>query len=171
MARRIALIGLASCAAGIALTAAERSHGRLMRGPDHGSSWPAWYYGPNNQADTFGSPEEVPAGWKDHPSLVEPEKVITPARTGSKPIEAGDVSGGTSEAQRGSSSANPGDQSNTLDAAGWPWDAKLHAATKTMTSAGLWRMKVGVSRPAPKPTAPPEAADKQALEDGKKLDL
>lgn len=164
---------LASASAlGIVATAAERSHGRLMRAPDHNSSWPAWYYGPNNQADTFGSPEEVPAGWQDHPSKIEGAAVIDAARTGSKPAgDAGAASGGVSKAQTGSGPAAPGDQSNTLDAAGWPWTPELHAATKTMTSAGLWRMKVGVSRPAPKPTAPPEAAEKQALEQGEKLDL
>jgi hypothetical protein len=171
---RFALMGalLSASAAGLAITTAERSQGRLMRGPDHNSSWPAWYYGPNNQSDTFASPEDVPAGWKDHPSLVEPEKVITPARTGSKPIEdAAGASGGVSKAATGAGPKNPGDQSNTLDAAGWPWDAKLHAASKSMTKAGLWRMKVGVVRPEPKPTAPPEAVEKQELEAGKKLDL
>ncbi|MBA3831660.1 MAG: hypothetical protein H0X34_07165 [Chthoniobacterales bacterium] len=133
-------------------------------------SWPAWFYGPNNQADTFGSPEEVPAGWHDHPMKVEGDKVITGARTGSNPAPAA-ITGAASPAQTGSGPAAPGDQSNTLDAAGWPWEEELHAATKTMTSAGLWRMKVGVVRPAPKPEAAPEAADKQALEEGKALDL
>jgi hypothetical protein len=42
-----------------------------------------------------------------------PSKVITPAKTG--------------------------DQSNTLDAHGWAWDPKLHAATQSMTKDGLWR--------------------------------
>lgn len=135
-------------------------------------SWPAWFYGPNNQADTFGSPEEVPEGWHDHPIKVEGDKVITAAKTGGAPVGGASVaSGNVSKAQTGSGPAAPGDQSNTLDAAGWPWDEKLHAATKTMTSVGLWRMKVGVVRPAPKPEAAPEAADKQALEEGKPLDL
>lgn len=34
-----------------------------------------------------------------------------------------------------------------LDAAGVAWDPERHASTKSKTSAGLWRMKVGVSRP------------------------
>lgn len=42
----------------------------------------------------------------------------------------------------------------TLDAAGWAWDASLHASTKGTTKDGLWRMKVGVSRPDPKPGFP-----------------
>lgn len=45
----------------------------------------------------------------------------------------------------------------TLDAAGWPWSEALHASTKGTTKDGLWRMKVGVSRPDPKPGFPKEA--------------
>lgn len=45
----------------------------------------------------------------------------------------------------------------TLDAAGWPWDASLHASTRGTTKDGLWRMKVGVSRPDPKPGFPKDA--------------
>lgn len=150
---RFALMGalLSASTAGLAITIAERSRGRLMRAPDGHSSWPAWFYGPNNQSATFGSPEEVPPGWADHPSLVPPEKVITPARTGSAPAA---TTPAVSPAQTGSGSAAPGDQSNTLDAAGWPWDADLHSATKSMTKAGLWRMKVGIARPDPAPGYP-----------------
>lgn len=43
-----------------------------------------------------------------------------------------------------------------IDAAGWPWSPDLHASTKGMTKDGLWRMKVGVSRPDPKPGFPKE---------------
>lgn len=38
-----------------------------------------------------------------------------------------------------------------VDAGGWSWSADLHASTKAKTKDGLWRMKVGVTRPAPKP--------------------
>ncbi len=41
-----------------------------------------------------------------------------------------------------------------LDKDGWPWSADLHAATRSKTTAGLWRMQVGVSRPDPKPGFP-----------------
>jgi hypothetical protein len=41
-----------------------------------------------------------------------------------------------------------------LDADGHAYDAALHAATKSKTKAGLWRMKVGVARPDPKPGYP-----------------
>lgn len=42
----------------------------------------------------------------------------------------------------------------TVDAHGWPWSPELHASTKGMTKDGLWRMKVGVTRPDPKPGFP-----------------
>lgn len=41
-----------------------------------------------------------------------------------------------------------------VDAHGWPWSAELHASTKGTTKDGLWRMKIGVTRPAPKPGFP-----------------
>lgn len=43
---------------------------------------------------------------------------------------------------------------NEVDAHGWPWSADLHASTRSQTKEGLWRMKVGVSRPDPKPGFP-----------------
>jgi hypothetical protein len=45
-----------------------------------------------------------------------------------------------------------------LDAHGHPWSADLHASTKGKTKDGLWRMKVGVARPAPAPGFPKDAA-------------
>ena len=47
--------------------------------------------------------------------------------------------------------AEPATGDDTVDAEGWPWNAEMHASTKGTTKAGLWRMKVGVSRPDPKP--------------------
>lgn len=41
------------------------------------------------------------------------------------------------------------DAGGEVDAHGHPWSAELHASTKGKTKDGLWRMKVGVSRPAP----------------------
>lgn len=46
---------------------------------------------------------------------------------------------------------------NVLDSAGWPWSPDLHASTKGVTNDGLWRMKVGVKRPDPKPGFPKTA--------------
>lgn len=48
--------------------------------------------------------------------------------------------------------ASPSDEE--IDAAGWPWSAELHASTKGTTKDGLWRMKIGVTRPDPKPGFP-----------------
>lgn len=86
--------------------------------------WPSWRYGPNGQSGVFDSETDVPAGWQDHPSKV-----------GEKPVKA--------------APADDGDAPETvdLDSAGQAWNEEIHAATKTKTSAGLWRMKVGVSRP------------------------
>lgn len=46
------------------------------------------------------------------------------------------------------------DDSGEVDAHGHPWSAELHASTKGKTKDGLWRMKVGVSRPDPMPGFP-----------------
>lgn len=48
--------------------------------------------------------------------------------------------------------ASPSD--GEVDAGGHPWSEDLHASTKTKTKEGLWRMKVGVSRPDPLPGFP-----------------
>jgi hypothetical protein len=48
--------------------------------------------------------------------------------------------------------ASPSDAE--VDAHGHPWSAELHASTKGKTKDGLWRMKVGVTRPAPLPGFP-----------------
>ena len=47
----------------------------------------------------------------------------------------------------------------TVDAHGWPWSADMHASTKGKTQEGLWRMKVGVKRPDPKPGFPLSIGD------------
>lgn len=47
---------------------------------------------------------------------------------------------------------------NDIDAHGHPWNPDLHAGTKGKTKDGLWRMKVGVSRPEPLPGFPKEGA-------------
>lgn len=123
------------------------------------SDWPAWRYGPNGQSEVFTETSAVPEGWEDHPS-----KVITPERTGSKPMPP--KTDAIPAAQRGakplpakndaapeatgSKTGDTDDKSNTLDRDGWPWDPKLHAATQSLTSQGVWRMRVGVSRPEPK---------------------
>ena len=131
-------------------------------------AWPAWFYGPKGESGVYEKREDVPAGWEDHPS-----KVINASTTGSAPLvpaadrvpaeqrgsapvtaENDAPAGATGGAPAGDAAT---DVSNTIDAHGWPWDRNLHAATKSMTTAGLWRMKVGVSRPDPKPGFPKPA--------------
>lgn len=61
------------------------------------------------------------------------------------------------EAPATSTVASPSEQATVeskIDADGWPFDPALH--TGSLTKAGLWRMKAGVSRPAPKPGYPVE---------------
>ena len=36
--------------------------------PQPSPAWPAWYYGPDDQAGIFQSPDEVPPGWMSNPS-------------------------------------------------------------------------------------------------------
>jgi hypothetical protein len=99
------------------------------------SDTPAWFYGPNGAAEIFEDLADVPPGWKDHPSKVE----NTPAALEKAPAASQSLSGGTDV---------------ELDADGHPWSATIHAASKSKTSAGLWRMKVGATRPAPITRAP-----------------
>lgn len=111
-------------------------------------NWPAWRYGPEGESRVFDSEAEVPAGWQDHPSKVTakaaPKPAPTPAATGAAPVPG---------------AAAPVTDDKAVDAHGWPFDDALHAATRTQTKAGLWRMKVGVSRPAPKPGFPKPVLD------------
>lgn len=39
--------------------------------------WPAVFYGPDGEAETFDGPLEVPSGWHDHPSKVGNKKAKT----------------------------------------------------------------------------------------------
>ena len=71
------------------------------------------------------------------------DTVVAPAPV-AEPSQASDV------AEASQAATDDG----TVDAHGWPWSADLHASTKGMTKDGLWRMKVGVSRPDPKPGFP-----------------
>lgn len=45
--------------------------------------------------------------------------------------------------------ASPSGNTAEVDAHGHPYDANLHAATRSKTKEGLWRLKVGGKRPAP----------------------
>jgi hypothetical protein len=88
------------------------------------NQWPAWRYGPDGEADVFENEADVPKGWKNHPSAFE-----KPAKE-AKAKPAGEQAGNAD-----------------VDAAGVAFDPALHAASRSFTSKGLWRMKVGVKRP------------------------
>lgn len=97
--------------------------------------WPAWFNGPKGETAIFDKAEDVPTGWT---SGAEKRTV-----KGSAPSPT------PTPAPAGDPAAAP--TATDVDAQGWPWSAELHASTKAKTKDGLWRMKVGVSRPAPMP--------------------
>jgi hypothetical protein len=66
------------------------------------------------------------------------------------PAPASPESAGTGPSATTDASPSNGE----IDAHGHPWSADLHASTKGKTKDGLWRMKVGVTRPAPLPGFP-----------------
>lgn len=73
--------------------------------------------------------------------------------TGALSGQSGNGAGG--EPSSTSTNATSGASlSDDIDAGGHPWSEALHASTKTKTKEGLWRMKVGVSRPDPLPGFP-----------------
>lgn len=126
-------------------------------------SWPAWFYGPNNQAEVFASEALVPSGWQDHPSKVAEKAKPAPAPAATpKAVPVPPAAGASTNAANAGDSSGEGDKGDAtgvLDAEGWPFDPAMHAATQTKTKAGLWRMKVGVSRPDAKPGFPVQALD------------
>jgi hypothetical protein len=106
---------------------------------DDNKNWPSWRYGPNEgEAQVFNSAAEVPKGWLEHPSLHKVEKLAAQPKAPA-PVNTKLAQGGAT---------------TELDNHGWPFDETLHAATKTQTKDGLWRMKVGVKRPDAKPGYP-----------------
>lgn len=71
--------------------------------------------------------------------------------TAAAPTPAVEPSGSDAAASQG---ADDSAGEVEIDAHGWPWSPDMHASTKGVTKEGLWRMKVGVSRPEPKPGFP-----------------
>lgn len=45
--------------------------------------FPAWFYGPNGEAEIFNSPDEIPAGWADAPGKA-PAHPLDRDRNGAK---------------------------------------------------------------------------------------
>lgn len=89
-------------------------------------------------ASMAGNASATPATARtsDHPGMQE-----SPVSDGSGPTAT--------------TNASPSD--GEIDADGHPFDPALHTGTKT--KAGLWRMKAGVARPAPKPGFPQGGTD------------
>lgn len=172
---RQAMILASASALGIAATAAELRAGRLMRAPDHGDfEGPTYFYGPGGKSAIFERKGDVPKGWEDHPSKVGGEAgggvetVVAPANTTTTAAEAAKsteaksqthtdpaisaqsgVGGDGNTPVSGQASKSPAADKAELDSDGHPFDPALHAATKSKTKDGKWRMKVGVKRPAP----------------------
>jgi len=107
-------------------------------------TWPAWFSSPKGDASAiFEKAEDVPAGWTSgaEKQTVGGKLAKEPAKESAKePAAAAPASGDGAPVE--------------LDTAGWPWTAELHASSKSKTKDGLWRMKVGVRRPDPKPGYP-----------------
>lgn len=69
-----------------------------------------------------------------------------------EPSSNGESSEQSSTSSTVTTAASPSDAE--IDAHGHPWSEAMHASTKGKTKDGLWRMKVGVSRPDPLPGYP-----------------
>lgn len=83
-------------------------------------------------------------------TITDPAKAAANTGGGTNPPVGQQPAPATTDTNAG----NAGDQGVELDAHGHPYNADLHAATKSKTKEGLWRMKVGVSRPKPAPGYP-----------------
>lgn len=150
-------------------------------------AFPSWRYGPNGQSVIVNSEDETPEGFSKTrdksdtgtKTAVAPTNGTVSAEEASKTTDA--VSRASTDVQKaakagvggagetvppGQAKPSTADESSgadpstiTLDADGHAYDPKLHAATKSKTKAGLWRMKVGVARPKPAPGFPKPPLD------------
>lgn len=145
---------------------------------DQDKNWPAWRYGPNGQSGVFETAKDAPSGWEDHPSKVKgsvpagggtqtatasangsvsaeraaktrtapSQNAIDPAKAANSGVRADGSTAQTASTEKPAD--KPADQPE-LDAHGHPWSEEIHADTKTLTKAGLWRLKSGAARPEP----------------------
>lgn len=90
----------------------------------------------------LGGAAAVPVSSGNPVGASTPTTVSTPAAPVSSPSEPISAVQTTT-----ASTASTGSAEAEYDSAGVAWDPARHAATKTTTKDGLWRMKVGVSRP------------------------
>lgn len=137
--------------------------------------FPAMRFGPNGETVIVNSDGETPKGFsskRDKSSTgtqtaVAPANATTSAEKASKTTDeksraAADVAkaakagvGGAGQQPVASQPAKADESKGAdpskveLDAHGHAYDPSLHAGTGSKTKAGLWRMKVGVSRPEP----------------------
>jgi hypothetical protein len=81
----------------------------------------------------------------------------TAKSSGTDETLAQDAQGLAGTGETATTGVSPSDASHEIDAHGHPWSADLHASTKGKTKDGLWRMKVGVTRPDPLPGFPVDA--------------
>lgn len=122
-------------------------------------TWPAWFTGPEGQSAVFESADDVPKGWTsgaecqtaDGKTSPKPAAPAGQADKTPKPAKAGPTPTPTP-------TPTPAPADADLDADGHPYSETLHAATKSKTKDGKWRMKVGVKRPDPAPGYPKPAA-------------
>ena len=108
-------------------------------------TWPAWFNGLKGESAIVESPDDVPNGWTSGA-----EKQTVKAAKATKAPAAPPASPPTTPAPKAPAAGAAAD----LDAYGHAYDPALHAATKSKTKAGLWRMKVGVARPEAAPGYP-----------------
>lgn len=101
------------------------------------TEWPRWFFGPKGESEQFDSENDVPTGWKRHPSEHK--------------------AGSESKAPEGGPTKN--DAGEEIDAFGLVWSADINTADKAMTKGGLWKMQPGKSRPAPAEGFPKETFD------------
>ena len=142
-------------------------------------AFPSWRYGPNGESVIVNSEDETPKGFsaeRDKGSAaegtktaVQPPNSTTSAEKASKTTDAvsrasTDVAKAAKAGVGGAGTSSPAPAKPTgnkaeIDADGHAYDPALHAATKSKTKADLWRMKVGVARPAPAPGFPKPPLD------------
>lgn len=106
-------------------------------------NWPAWYFGPDGESKIFTSIDDVPEGWLDHPSKHESGEGIDADKLGATGSDGEPV-------------VSTNEEGEHIDASGWAWDAGRNVTSKAQTRDGLWLLKPGQSRPAPKPGFPKE---------------
>lgn len=145
--------------------------------------FPAWRYGPDGAAVIVNSEDETPKGFSAERdkglanagtrTAVAPSNGAVSAEKASKTTDAvsrasTDVAKAAKAGVGGAGKTPPAATTKTaptgtdnaeLDADGHAYDPELHAGTGSKTKAGLWRMKVGVSRPAPAPGYPKPVLD------------